>query len=282
MMAKGPLLIDAAMQDKNALSVTPDAVVRGVLWQVTDDRFRLDAPGIACYDVGGGRTVTIEPAPGATGAEVARILGMAPLAALLYQRGCLAFHAAACVPPLLDSESGRGGETQGAILLAGSSGAGKSTLLAALVQRGWRAIADELAIVDLDAHGRPIVFPHPSPIRLWPDVQVALEWAETPVGRLEPPRDPQPLQAIYWIGVHNRGGVEASELSGVDRFRAIGSLMYNTHIADALLDRTVYLHKAGAIAQTVSLHRLGRPREQWCIDALVDKILTDSACRCPV
>lgn len=258
-----------------------ECAARGVLWQVTGDRFRLDAPGVASYDVGGGRTVTIEPAPGATGAEVARILSMAPLAALLYQRGCLAFHAAACVPPLLDSENERGGETPGAILLAGSSGAGKSTLLAALVQRGWRALADELAIVDLDAQGHPIVFPHPSPIRLWPDAQAALRWAETPVGRLEPLRDPQPLGAIYWLSVHNRGGVEASELSGIDRFRAIGALMYNTHIADALLDRTIYLHKAGALAQTVSLHRLGRSRGHWCIDALVDKISTDSACRSP-
>ena len=89
------------------------------------------------------------------------------------------------------------------------------------------------------------------------------------------------LGAIYWLSVHNRGGVEASELSGIDRFRAIGSLMYNTYIADALLDRTVYLHKAGAVAQTVSIHRLGRPRGHWCIDALVDKISTDSACRSP-
>lgn len=263
------------------MPMAPDAVVRGVLWQVTDDRFHLDAPDVACYDVAGGRTITIEPAPGATGAEVARILGMAPLAALLFQRGCLAFHAAACIPPLLDQERRPGDEAQGAILLAGCSGAGKSTLLAALVQRGWRALADELAIVDLDAHGRPIVFPHPSPIQLWPDAQAALRWAETPAGRLEPAREPQPLRAIYWLSKHNRDAVEVSELSGVARFRAIGSLIYNTHIADALLDRTLYLHKAGAIAQTVSLHRLGRPRGQWCIDALVEKILSASAHQCP-
>lgn len=271
----------SSCQDKSALPVAPDAVVRGVLWHVTDDRFRLDAPGVACYDVVGGRAITVEPAPGAAADDVARILGMAPLAALHFQRGCLAFHAAACVPPLFARDSGPGGEAQGAILLAGSSGAGKSTLLAALVQRGWRPLADELAIVDLDANGRPIVFPHPAPIRLWPDTQAALGWAQTPAGRLEPPRDPQPLRAIYWLSVHNRDAAEVSELSGVARFRAIGSLMYNTHIADALLDRAVYMQKAGAIAQTVSLHRLGRPREQWCIEALVEKILSASAYRCP-
>ncbi len=255
-----------------APDLAPDVVVRGVLWQAAHGCFLLDVPGVARYQVSDGRAITIEPAPDAAFSEVTRFLGMAPLAALCYQRGALAFHAAACAPPLSNRQPGSETQAGGAVLLAGDSGVGKSTLLAALAQRGWRPLADDLAIVDLDARGRPVVLPNPSPIRLWPDAQAALGWTEELTARPAPADEAQPLRAIYWLTVHNRDAVEASELTGAARFRAIGYLAYNTHIADALLDRAVFLRKAGAIAQAAPLRRLNRPRGKWCIDALVEEV----------
>ena len=67
------------------------ASANGALWQASPGRFLLHAPGVARFLVETGRTITIDPAPQATAADVGRFLRMAPLAALLYQRGILAF-----------------------------------------------------------------------------------------------------------------------------------------------------------------------------------------------
>src|SRR5579871_2989591 len=134
----GPVDCEIGAVSTSALT---EVAMRGVLWQAAKDRFLLEVPSVARYLVEHGRRIAIAPTDGAAQADVVRFLRMAPLAALLYQRGVLVFHAAAAT---------FGDE---AVLLAGDSGAGKSALLARLVARGWTMLADDLAIVDCDAAG---------------------------------------------------------------------------------------------------------------------------------
>lgn len=249
---------------------------RGVLWQAAYGRFLLDVPDVARYLIVDGRKVSIEPAANADEGEVRRFLFMAPLAALLYQRGILAFHAAAAATQ------------HGAILLAGDSGSGKSTLLMALLKRGWTMLSDDLVMVDLDEHGKPVVFPVCQDILLWLDAMEKMEIAApssqphgydkrrnvfSPSGRIA--ADPKPLRAIYWLSVHNRDEIEIEELEGAERFSALGLLSSNSHIADALFDRAVYFRKAAAVSGEAPLLRLRRPRGRWCIEELADMVVIE-------
>ena len=88
---------------------------------------------------------------------VARFAGMAPLAALCYQRGMAVWHAATAV---------RDG---GAVVLAGESATGKSTLLAALMKRGWGMLGDELAPLTLGDGGAVVALATGAEVRLWPE-----------------------------------------------------------------------------------------------------------------
>jgi hypothetical protein len=249
-----------------------DTTARGVLWQAAPGRFLLQVPGVARYQVQDGHRITIDPVEQdgilSHDDEIIRFLHLTPLAALLYQRGMLAFHASALVPPLRE-----GDRKGGAILLAGDSGAGKSTLLAALQQCGWTPLADDLAAVGLGKNDRPIVYPTLCDIRLWPDAKEKLKLQETPeisenLGDLAA----QPLRAIYWLSVHSWDNIEYVSLKGAERFEALGKLTYNSYIADALLDRAAYFRLAAAVTQSVSLHRLRRPRGRWSVEELVQKI----------
>jgi hypothetical protein len=246
------------------------ASANGALWQAAPGRFLLHAPAVARFLVETGRTITIDPAPQAEAADVGRFLRMAPLAALLYQRGILAFHAAAAA------------NSKGAILLAGDSGAGKSTLLKALLDRGWTMLADELSAVDLDRGGEPRVWPTFPEIRLWenpekiswnrpaaPDSESG--WRNLPIHR-QFACAPQPLRAIYWLTMHNADRIERETLEGMERFRAPGTLAYNSHIADVLLDRADYMRTAAILAQAVPIHRLRRPRGKWSVEELADQV----------
>ncbi|TRZ84080.1 hypothetical protein D4R89_13920 [bacterium] len=328
-------------------STLEGATARGVLWQAARGRFLLDIPDVARYLVSDGAVITIDRAPDVRDEEMMRFLRMTPLAALFFQRGSLAFHAAAASPPsplrgqvkrrACSSPLARGlyprvnvaegdllakpgaltrdvntrlstaeadpqtkpgaptaapaavdgeGKTS-AILIAGDSGAGKSTLLTALLQRGWRLLADDLAVVDVDADGQLDIPPAFPEIVLWPDALEKLglsaatikafpnSWGPS-VLTSQLAATPQPLRAIYWLSVHHKDEIEMIELKGAERFRAIGTLTYNSHIADALLDRAAYLRLASTIAQTIPLYRLRRPRGQWSVEEMADKIIMAS------
>jgi hypothetical protein len=263
-------LTDVQIEHTSVAPLLTAATAQGALWQAAPGQLVLDVPEVARYLIESGQRITIEAAPNSIETDISRFLRMTPLAALLYQRGRLAFHAASVA------------NDQGAILLAGDSGAGKSTLLAALLQRDWQLVSDDLSPVDLDEHGRLMVWPTFADVRLWPDAKQQL----TPID-LQARSDllattAQPLRAIYWLTVHNQTNVEVSELTGAERFRALGTLLYNSHIADALLDRTAYFRLATAIAQSIPVWHVRRPRGHWSVKKLIEEVENRSGRSTPI
>jgi hypothetical protein len=241
------------------------ATFRGVLWQTSQDRFLLDVPDVSRYLVEDGNCITFDPSSRASDVDVQRFLYMAPLAALLFQRGILAFHAASIC------------NEKGAILIAGDSGAGKSTLAAALLKRGCHLLSDELSVVDLNKDGSPVVFPILPEFELWSDSMEKLGFEHNGKGKHRLPVNdgfvspPQQLTAIFKLSVH-KNEFEVSSVEGVKIFHTLMSISYNSHIAEALLDRAVYMHQASAVARTVHLYNVKRPRGRWCLDELADLI----------
>lgn len=260
----------------DSLPITLDNVQsRGVLWQVAGERFLLDVPEVARYLVEAGSSITIEPAPDALPQTIEHFLRMLPLAALVYQRGMLAFHAAAVT----------NGEYT--VLLAGNSGSGKSTILAALLQRGWAMMTDDLAIVALDEQGQPTVYPSRAGIALWPDslnnLGIASDsFSYCDANRKEYPvhghfdNKPRTLRGIYRLNVNNKSEVAVEELEGSARFQMIGTLLYNSQVADALCNRSDYLRSVATIAQKVQSRDLSRPRGIWSVKTLIDHVLNNS------
>ena len=143
---------------------------RGI-WEAAPNRFLFRVGGIARYLVADGMEVLVEPDGGSERNIGITLVGSA-FAALLQQRGVAAFHASAVATPV------------GAALFLGASGAGKSTLLAGLVDRGYAMLADDLAGVDLDSAGRPVVLPAFPTMRLWDEALDALDWRARALGRV--------------------------------------------------------------------------------------------------
>lgn len=239
-----------------------NAASQGVLWQAKKGEFLLNVPGVARYLVAEGRTVTIDRVPDVSEAEVDRFFRLTPWAALLFQRGVLAFHAAAVT---------RG---QGAIMIAGDSGAGKSTLLAELLRRGWMMLADEVSVVDVSASGQPVVYSTERSYVLWPDAaeHFGITASQPCTGTAQQPHmaEAQPLRQFCWLQVSYRNEVEREDIGGSKRFRTLNRALYTAHIADALLDRAQYLRKAMAITQTTDMQTVLRPRTGWTVRKVAD------------
>lgn len=268
-------LQNTSITSASVLSTLDSVTAGGVLWQADHRRFLLDVPEVARYLVEDGQRIIIDETADAE--ATARHLCMAPLAALLYQRGMLAFHAAA-----LTNENG-------AILLAGDSGAGKSTLLMELLQRGWNLLADDLTAAGLDVDGRVIILPTSSEVALWPDVLEGLGIESNSL----PPHDVNrksvssvnrsdllaayPLRAVYRLGLHKNDGCLLENIEGSSWFRILGTLMYNSHIADVLCDRLKYLRFMSTLSQGVPILRLLRPRGAWSVKELADLVENHNA-----
>jgi len=257
-------------------TVLDGASSRGVLWQAAPGRFLLDLPDVARYLVEYGKLITIDPAAGSSSDAVTRFGRTTPLAALLYQRGILAFHAAVVT------------NGTGALLLAGDSGSGKSSLLMALEQRGWIPVSDELAVVALNDKGAFQVYPTFPESALWPETlqnfgrESELFHHTDSYSRLNVPFKqhctlPQLLRSIYWLGIQNKNEITRSKLSGLDLFRGTGMMLYNSHVASALLDRAGYMSYVATLIKTVSVTRLFRPRGSWSVESLADLIEKDMA-----
>jgi len=121
--------------------------------------FFLKVPELAAAWVRDGASVEITIASGAAPGDIQWFLDSLVATIVMLQRGDLPLHATTLFPP-----SGRG-----AIAFAGPSGIGKSTLAAALMQRGWTLLADDLTRVT-NEHGIPVASPGSQHLKLWRDV----------------------------------------------------------------------------------------------------------------
>lgn len=144
-----------------------------------------------------GREIIVDPAPGVA-EKVVRLFFLGPvLAALLHQRGLLVLHASAAV---------MGG---GAVAFLAGSGRGKSTVAAALHNRGYGILVDDVLALDVD-QTPPLVLPGFAQLKLWPETIEALGEPLEILPRLHPdfekrarrvdrdfPQDPLALQRIY-------------------------------------------------------------------------------------
>ena len=140
-------------------------------WQAAPGRFLLAVEGVGRYLVRDGREITVEPAREGSKAAIPFLLGSV-LAACLKQRGILTLHASAIVT------------AAGAVLFAGHSGRGKSTLAAALVERGYAMLCDDVTgIVPDEANGLAALPAYPC-LRLWGDSVEALGWNGRTRGRV--------------------------------------------------------------------------------------------------
>ncbi len=130
-------------------------------WREEPAEASFNYPGLARFTLHTGRKLLITPHPGGDPALFPLYVEGMMLAAALYQRGRFVLHA---------SVVDLGGR---AIAFMGLVGAGKSTLAAAFHTRGYRILADDNAVLDLDAR-LPYVLPAFPSLKIYPAVARSL------------------------------------------------------------------------------------------------------------
>ena len=240
-------------------------------WQARPGAFLMHIKGVARYLATGGRDVLIEPL-GADDGGVAGFFPGTPFTALLQQRGVATLHAAAVATGA------------GAALLLGPSGIGKSSLAAALVERGWALLADDVTGVVPDAGGRALALPGFSRQRLCAHVLNEMGWRGRAQSRVRdgvekywtPAQracaEPLPVRAAFVLAVADRPDVVIEPVPSGNVFRV---LRHNTHrrrAMEAMGQRDAHFRALAAMARQAPVAWVTRPRHPFLLDALADCI----------
>jgi hypothetical protein len=196
--------------------------------QMAPGELQLTVEGIGRFRVHGGERISWwREHAGVSDQDIRTFLLGSAVGALLIQRGLLVLH-------------GNALEKDGqAIVCLGHSGAGKSTLAYALVQQGWRLLADDLVAISPDG----LVLPGIPRIKLWHDAAQAfgLDPDQLPPIRqgmhkvllmgdaLQRADQPVPLRALYLLHQRRRANSEAEEqrITGISSQKAAALRLRN-------------------------------------------------------
>jgi hypothetical protein len=239
-----------------------EPTVVGPTWQIADKQFLLDVPNIARFLLKDGDKIVFAPESEASIEEVPIFILGTVFGMLLHQRAQIVLHASAV-------------EVNGkAVVFCGSSGAGKSTLAAALVQRGYRLITDDVCAITLSDAASPLVHPDGRQLKLWAQ---AIEKLEVEEIRREPVRgclekfyvephcaasEALPLGAVYALKE-----ARATDPSGIEQPNIVdAALLLRWHAYRPLLVRHFeqqqhYFLAAAQITNKSGVFRLTRPLE---------------------
>ena len=251
-----------------------DASKKGATWQIAGDRFLFQVPGVARFLLSGGREIIFEATAGVHASDVSIFIVGPVFGILLHQRGEIVLHASAV------QVNGK------AVLFCGSSGTGKSTLAAALAQRGFPLVADDLCAITLTAGAPPMVQPDGRHLKLWAHAIDKLDLAErrgAPVrNRLqkffvepqaalaEPLPEPLSLGAVYALREarppHKRG-IERPNV--VDAALILRRSAYRPQLVNRMGQKADYFYAATAIANAAGIFHLTRALNFAALPAVV-------------
>lgn len=269
--------IDITIRFGEVRALTGPLTFEGPVMQIAASGVcRVVVPDVAEYLIDErGAEVTVAPSAGTSEATIRLFLLTTVFGVLCHQRGRLPLHAG-CVQIGDD-----------VIAFAGPSGYGKSTLAAALVQRGYRLVADDVAVIDVDRPGGAIVWPAFPLLKLWRDALPALnlqpehlDQARKEIQRFHLPvaaafdRQPKPLSAVYvlqWATDKERHAIVP--VSGLAAVRRLRIAIYRDRVGEALGGEARLFATLGRVVSATPTFVLGRLPGLGYLRETVDTLL---------
>jgi hypothetical protein len=237
----------------------PGATASGPTWQIAGNEFLMRIPDIARFLLRSGNEIVVAPESDATAADIPIFILGTVFGILLHQREQIVLHASAV------RVNGK------AVLFCGFSGAGKSTLAAALAQRGYPLVTDDLCTLAANGPSAPLVHPDGRQLKLWAQAIDRLDLAQQRGERVraslekfyvEPSEvftEPLALGAVYALrearpplqpGIERPNVVDAALLLRRNAYRAL--------LVRRMDQKANYFHAATTIANVAGIFYLTR------------------------
>ena len=237
----------------------PEATAAGPTWEIAGKQFLMRIPDIARFLLVAGSEIVVAPEKGGAAADIPIFILGTVFGILLHQREQIVLHASAV------RVNGK------AVLFCGSSGAGKSTLAAALAQRGYPLVTDDLCTLTADGSAAPLVHPDGRQLKLWAQAIERLDLAQQRGERVrqslekfyvEPSQvftEPLALGAVYALREArppHAPGIERPNV--VDAALLLRRNAYRPLLVRRLDQKANYFHAATTVANNAGIFYLTR------------------------
>jgi ABC-type polar amino acid transport system ATPase subunit len=241
--------------------------------QIAGDELLLSIPNLARFLIKDGCEISFQLEPEGDAADISVFLVGTVFGALLHQRERIVLHASAV------RVNGK------AVVFCGSSGAGKSTLAAALSQRNYPLITDDLCAITLKDNENPLVHSDGRLLKLWAQAIEKLELREKRGDRVEKRLDKfyvqpgqaymhaVPLGTIYVLReVQSHSGAVIEAPNVVDRTVLLRSNAYRPLFVGQMEQRVNYFRAATIIAQKVGIFYLTRALDFTAMSGVISAL----------
>ncbi len=246
---------EVAVRIAEVPSVLHGALTRTPAFQVTPREFLFHLPCAGRFVVRDAREVCVQPAADAAPGILEPHVAHAGLAAVLHQLGRHPLHASAVVV------------NGGGIAFLGASMTGKSTIAAALNQRGYPSVCDDICAIH-NGNGIAQVAPGTGELQLWDDAARALALDIGRAHSIHPEGlrysftveqaagvRPIPLRRLYLLQASRLEPEGFTRLSGNETFKSLYSSTYFAPNLAGLGDASVMFAAYGAISRSVPLFK---------------------------
>jgi len=249
----------------------PDPLAEGWFFEATLDTFLFKVKNVARYLVVKGQQIIIDRAPDGPEDLLEIFLMGSGFGALMHQRRLLVMHASSIQT------------AHGAVLFVGPSGHGKSTLLAALVDRGYAMLADDVTAIEVESQSVPVAFASFPRMRLGADAATRIGYRVDSLPRarnsgkcLVPVEnfcaEALPVHAVYALNVHEAPDIQVEPVDILQRFAIVVNNTYRHTFLEGLGLRQEHFHAAARLAKAVQVHRITRPASPFLLDELVARL----------
>jgi hypothetical protein len=220
--------------------------------------------------------ITIEILEGVEMSEVRIFVLSSMLGALAHIQGFLPLHASGVVV------NGK------AILFCGKSGLGKSTLCAALYQKGFDFVTDNLASIFIDENGTPMVHPSYSHFRLWEDSLKKLGQFSNDIVKMRDTIEKYnliledqlqdgaiPLHKVYHLNHRFENKITIEPMKGRQKADIIVNETFRIKLLNGLGRQEHYFSLLNQICAKTEIAKIYRPVDSFLLEELTQAILED-------
>jgi hypothetical protein len=237
----------------------------------------LNIKDVAKFFIADGKEILIDPYPQASEKTIRLYLLGSSMGCLLHQRRLLPLHANA-----LQYE-------KEAVMFMGRSGIGKSTLAAAMKDRGYKVLADDVCAIKTFADNKSVIYPGVPQIKLWKEAAHYLKEDVSLLKRILPDEEkyalpiadaycsqPLPLRSIYLLDFYDGKELKITALSLMEKLVAIKSNTYRKGMVTKMGIAANHLKMSGELAKGTRIRQILRPQNSLKrINELINAIEDD-------
>lgn len=270
----GNELVDVDVCRGDLSTIWSQLAIPNEVFVVKENFVMFQISNTATFVIQDGNKITISPFDGADEDKIRLYLLGTCMGALLMQRRVLPLHGSAVA---IDGK---------AYAFIGDSGAGKSTLAAALLNRGYPLLSDDVIAISLSQDHLPIVMPSYAQQKLWKESlhNFGMETEhyrpiyerETKFSIPVPSQyaaEPTLLAGIFVLHKTDYREIEVHPVSKLERLQAIFCHTYRNFLISPLAIMDWHFHITSNMINKVDVFHLCRPDSRFTAHDLASLIL---------